>query len=129
MSGGFFAKKHFISFFFLHTYGGCSTLGVGWGLMIKSFQGGGGRGWDIHLKIKPWSFRTITGGFFLEINSEEFSKVVSCSVSLMLSLTWGINMLFGKLTPEIGVEFEKHPLNIIPLGVGISCKACLFKYI
>ena len=114
-AGDFLQKSISFHFFFAYL----------WGL----FYIGGRGGSNDHLKIKPWSFRTITGGFFLEINSEEFSKVVSCSVSLMLSLTWGINMLFGKLTPEIGVEFEKHPLNIIPLGVGISCKACLFKYI
>ena len=33
-----------------------------------------------------------------------------------------------KLTPEIGVEFEKQPLYTPPLGVEISCKAfLLFK--
>ena len=63
MSGGFFAKKHFISFFFLHTYGGCSTLGVGGGLMIKSFQGGGGEGMGYSLEDKaliiPYNYGRI----------------------------------------------------------------------
>ena len=32
------------------------------------------------------------------------SNVVSCSVSLMLILAWGIDILFEKLTPEHGVD-------------------------
>ena len=64
-------------------------------------------------------------GFILEVNSYEFSKIVSCSVSLMLTLTWGIDILFEKFTPAIGVEFEQHPLYTMPMGVEISCKAGL----
>ena len=33
---------------------------------------------------------------------KEVSKVVSCSVSLILTLNWGTDILFEKLTPEIG---------------------------
>ena len=40
-------------------------------------------------------------GFILEVNSSEVSKFVSCSISLMLTLTWGID-IFEKLTPEMG---------------------------
>ena len=29
----------------------------------------------------------------------------------MLTLNWGIDMLFQKLIPEKGNEFEKHPLQ------------------
>ena len=43
----------------------------------------------------------------------------------MLTLTWGIDKLFEKLTPQIGVEFEKDDLHIIPQALAISCKACL----
>ena len=43
----------------------------------------------------------------------------------MLTLSWVTDILFEKLKPETGVEFEKHPLQTIPLGMGISWKACL----
>ena len=33
---------------------------------------------------------------------KEVSKVVSCSVSLILTLNWGTDILFEKLTLEIG---------------------------
>ena len=51
-------------------------------------------------------------GFILKVNSQEISKVVSCSVSLMLTLTWVIDIL----TVEQGDEFEKHPLHYAPRG-------------
>ena len=54
------------------------------------------------MQIKPSPFCRIMEGLILEVNSREVSKVVSCSVSLMLTLTWGIDILFEKLTPEIG---------------------------
>ena len=50
--------------------------------------------------IKPWSFYRIMGRFIIEVN-------VSCLVSLMLTLTWGVNILFEKLTPEVGVSIWK----------------------
>ena len=34
-------------------------------------------------------------------------------------------LLFKKLTPEIGVELEKHPLHTMPLCLGISCRVYL----
>ena len=48
---------------------------------------------NLHLKI---SFSPK--GF----NSQQISKDVSSSVSFMLTLTWGIDVLFEKLTPETG---------------------------
>ena len=30
-------------------------------------------------------------------------------------------------TPQTGIEFEKHLLHTVPLGLGISRKSCLFK--
>ena len=49
--------------------------------------------------------------FILEVNVNglQVSKVVSCSVFLMLTLTWGIYILFEKLTPEIGGCICKTP--------------------
>ena len=40
--------------------------------------------------------------FIPKVNSSENSKIVPCSVSVMLTLTWGIDILFEKLTPETG---------------------------
>ena len=76
----------------------------------------------INLKVFPKH-----GGIskILEVNSLEVSNGVSCTVSHMLTLTWGIDILFEKLPPEIRVEFEKQPLHTTLLRVGISCKACL----
>ena len=48
--------------------------------------------------------------FILKVNSSKILKVVSCSVSLMLTLIWSIDILFEKLRSEKGDEFEKHPL-------------------
>ena len=42
--------------------------------------------------------------FIFKVNSFEISKVVSCLVSLMLNLTWGIDIFFENLTA--GDEFE-----------------------
>ena len=42
-------------------------------------------------------------GFILGLTvKEEVSKVESCSVSPILTLNWGTDILFEKLTPEIG---------------------------
>ena len=72
----------------------------------------------------------------LKVNSYEISKVLSSSVSRMLTLAWGIDILFEKLTPEIGGGgggggIWKNFLHCtMTLGVGISCKACHdFKYL
>ena len=41
-------------------------------------------------------------GFILGLTVKKgVSKVVSCSVSLILTLNWGTDILFEKLTPEI----------------------------
>ena len=61
-------------------------------------------------------------GFILKVSSSE----ISCSVSHMLTLTWGIDM-FEKLTPETGVNL-KSTLCIMPLGVEISCKKPVFFF-
>ena len=50
---------------------------------------------------------------------------MSCLVSLMFMLTWGIDILFEKLTAKIRVEFEKHSLRTMPEGLEISCKTCV----
>ena len=42
-----------------------------------------------------------------------------------VKLYGGNDILFEKLTPEIGGKFEKHPSYAIPLGLGISSKVCL----
>ena len=49
--------------------------------------------------------------FILEVNSYELSKVVSCSVSLVLTFTWGIDKLFERLTLQIGSLIWKTPLS------------------
>ena len=42
-------------------------------------------------------------GFILGLTvKKEVSKVVSCSVFLILTLNWGTDILFGKSTAEIG---------------------------
>ena len=61
--------------------------------------------------------------FFLKVNSLKVSKVASYSVSPMLTLTWGIDILFEKLTPEKGDGFENHPLHYVSRGM--SCKGFL----
>ena len=81
------------------------------GLLIRSYQGGGGVSYmikrfssnlntvNLHLMIKPWPFHKIVKGF---IHPKEILKVVSRSISLILTLTWGTDILFDKLTPETG---------------------------
>ena len=50
---------------------------------------------------------------------------MSCSIFFILTHTWGIDILFEKLTSETwSLIFEKHPFcTNMPLLVGISCKA------
>ena len=89
------------------------------GLMIKSCQGGGGVSQmiiafssnmntvNLHLNIKPWSCYKIMKGFLLKANSLDISKVVSRSVSLILTLTWDTDILIEKLRPETGGWISK----------------------
>ena len=49
-------------------------------------------------------------GFILELDVYEILKVESNSVSLLLTLTWSISILFKKLTSE------KHLLQTMPPG-------------
>ena len=72
----------------------------GRGFMIKTFSSNMNTV-NFHLKIKPRPFLTILG-FILKVNNEEISKVVPCSPSLILILTWDIDILFEKLKPETG---------------------------
>ena len=53
---------------------------------------------------------------------------MSRSVSLMLTLTWGTDILFDKLRQETtGDEFEKHPLHYASfLGWGFHAKPVFF---
>ena len=82
--------------------------------------------------------------FILKVNSSETSKVLPCSISFMLTLTWGIDILFEKLTPETrGWILKKRPLHydsgegfyvklwlvwrqVNRLGVGGNYVCCLF---
>ena len=67
------------------------------------------------MKIKLSPVYKIMRRFLLDINTRKASKVAPES-----------EVLLGKLTAQIGVEFEKHPFYyIIPQGLGISCKAWL----
>ena len=80
---------------------------------------------NLHLKIKPRSFYKIMEGFILKVNSWEISKVVPCLLSIMLTLTWGIDISFEKLALETGGWIWKTPFSLcFWVGVGISCKAC-----
>ena len=58
-------------------------------------------------------------GFILEVNSWEVLKVVPYSAFLMLTLTWGIDMLFEKFTLKMGggVKFENILVSLISLVV------------
>ena len=48
---------------------------------------------------------------------------MSCSIFFILTHTWGIDILFEKLTQNHGDEFEKHPFcTNMPLRIGISWK-------
>ena len=55
---------------------------------------------NLHLNIKHRPFQEIMKVFIPKVNISENSKIVPCSVSVMLTLTWGIDILFEKLTPE-----------------------------
>ena len=80
---------------------------------------------NLHLKIKPWPFYKIIKGFILKVNSWEILVVVSCSVFLMLTLTWDIDILFEKLTAETGGWIRNTPFALcLWVEVGISYKAC-----
>ena len=51
------------------------------------------------LENKALTKLLIMEGFILEVNSYEVSKAMPCLVPLMLTITWGIDILFEKLTP------------------------------
>ena len=54
------------------------------------------------LENKSLPVYRVMEGFILEVNGYEVSKVDSNSVSVSLILTWVVNMLFEKLTPQTG---------------------------
>ena len=55
------------------------------------------------------------------MNFKDWAKLIFLS----LILTYVIDILFE--TPQTGIEFEKHLLHTVPLGLGISRKSFLFK--
>ena len=62
---------------------------------------------DIHFIIKKLCpFYKIMKEFIFKVNSFEISKVASSSVSLMLNLTWGIDIFFENLTAETGLNLK-----------------------
>ena len=54
------------------------------------------------LENKSLPVYRVTEGFILEVNGYEVSKVDSNSVSVSLILTWVVNILFERLTPQTG---------------------------
>ena len=85
---------------------------------------------NLHLKIRPWPFYKIMKGFILKINSKEISKVASFSVPFMLNLTWGIDVLFEKLTVETEVWiWEKNPFHNASGGGDFLQSLSFFEYI
>ena len=98
--GELFSKKafHMEQTFLGKLMGGGSTRGR---LMIALFKGRG-------------SFKNAFFGNLSTINLKEVSNVVSCSVSFMLTLAWGIDILFERLLPEIGGWIWKTPFAHSP---------------
>ena len=75
--------------------------------------------WDTHIRVKKileikpravWNYRSLI------LYGQSQTIVVSYPSFLMLTLTWGIKIFFGELTPPImgRVYFEKHPMNSMP---------------
>ena len=54
------------------------------------------------LENKSLPVYRVMEGFILEVNGYEVSKVDSNSVSVSLILTWVVNILFERLTPQTG---------------------------
>ena len=54
------------------------------------------------LENKSLPVYRVMEGFILEVNGYKVSKVDSNSVSVSLILTWVVNILFEKLTPQTG---------------------------
>lgn len=44
---------------------------------------------------------SVTVMIIPKVNSCKLSKVVSCSISLMLTSNWGTDILFEPLTPQL----------------------------
>ena len=77
---------------------------------------------NLHLNIKHRPFQEIMKVFIPKVNISENSKIVPCSVSVMLTLTWGIDILFEKLTPETGGSSCKIPFALCIWGRGFHVK-------
>ena len=92
--------------------------------------------------IKPTFFTSHVGIFIFDIkfNKHSGDKALSslwkykknCPKGLWChscfpSWPWSIKIFFEKLMPQIWgkVNFEKHPLKSMLLGLSISCIACL----
>ena len=103
--GGIFSKKSFSRGHkpFEETYWGLFYMG---GLMIALCEGRGSftDAFSSNLNTtNPKVFLKHGGtGFIFEVNSLEVLNIVPCSVPLKLTLAWGSDILFEKLTPEIG---------------------------
>ena len=70
------------------------------------------------LENKSLPVYRVTEGFILEVNGYEVSKVDSNSVSVSLILTWVVNILFEKLTPQTGDWICKTPSAYSASGDG-----------
>ena len=57
-------------------------------------------------------------GFIFEVYVNKVSEAESSSVSLLLTLTWGIDILVEKLTPQIGDWIWKTPSAHYSSGIG-----------
>ena len=57
-------------------------------------------------------------GFIFEVYVKEISEAESSSVSLLLTLTWGIDILVEKLTPQVGDSIWKTPSAHYSSGIG-----------
>ena len=71
-----------------------------------------------YLKIKSWPVYRIMEEFIFKFIMWEVSKVESHSVFLMFTLTWGIDLLFEKLTPQIRGWIWKTLSAYYDAGVG-----------
>ena len=78
-----------------------------------------------HDRIFSDHFIELWKDLSLRLTVKEVSKVVSCSVSLMLTLTWGIDISSQKSAPEIRGWIWKTAIAHYGSGVGISCKTWL----
>ena len=77
--------------------------------------------------IPKWGAVLWKDSYSLKVNSLRMSKSVLCSVSLMLTVTWGTDILFDKLRPEtVRGWIWKTTFSLwLFLWARISCKTYL----